>query len=81
LHGIRVLSAFPGLGNGGLSAFPGLDNDRAGTRELVAELRHRSLDSVKCSRGHHAQDHALIRPASEEADPASRGVDATTALM
>ena len=57
-------SAILGLGNGRFSAILALDNGRAGTRELVAELRHRSLDRVKCSSGHHAQDHALIRPAN-----------------
>jgi len=51
------------------AVIPGLafDSDRAGARELVAELGHRSLDLVKVSRSHHAEAHHLIRLANLDA--------------
>jgi hypothetical protein len=59
---------FPDVAAGGrrlpVCAILALDNDRAGTRELVAQLRHRSPDPVKCPSGHHGQGRNLIRPAN-----------------
>jgi hypothetical protein len=63
---------FPDVAAGGrrlpvirtVSAILALDNDRAGTRELVAQLLHRSPDPVKCPSGHHGQGRNLIGPAN-----------------
>ena len=51
-----------------------LDNDRAGTHQLVPELRHRSPDPVKRPSCDHGQGRILIRPANLGAGRPGRGL-------